>query len=436
MDTPISRWLERAPPGVFGVYATAAAFCTYFCMYAFRKPFAAATYEGTVGVAGIEMETKIAFVISQVFGYAISKFLGIKVVSEMPPARRAFAIAGAIAVAELALLLFAVIPSPYNAFALFLNGLPLGMVWGLVFGFLEGRRTSDALGAGLCASFIVASGAVKTVGKWVLGWGVTEVWMPVTTGALFFLPMLGFVWLLAQVPPPTADDEADRTHRQPMDASARREFFGRFAPGLILLIVAYVLISAYRDFRDNFARELWDALGYEDAPSIMTTAELPVAFGALLAVGLVMLSRSSRRALWVVHGLLALGSVLILGSTVLFQAGALGAAPWMIAVGLGIYVGYVPYNCVLFDRFIPAVGYVGTAGFLIYVSDSFGYAGSVALLLYKNFGHPDLSWREFFEGLSYASGLLSLAMYAGSVLYFRRKIPPAATSTRASTAAP
>ncbi len=57
------------------------------------------------------------------------------------------------------------IPAPWNVAALFLNGLPLGLIWGLVFGFMEGRRTSEVLGAILCASFILSSGVVKSVGK-------------------------------------------------------------------------------------------------------------------------------------------------------------------------------------------------------------------------------------------------------------------------------
>ena len=42
----LTRWLERAPSWLFASWAIAAAFSTYFCMYAFRKPFAAASYEG------------------------------------------------------------------------------------------------------------------------------------------------------------------------------------------------------------------------------------------------------------------------------------------------------------------------------------------------------------------------------------------------------
>ena len=218
----VSSWLQNTSVSVFSAWTMGAAFCTYFCMYAFRKPFAVGTYEGSVDlpVAG-EMDLKIVFIISQVLGYATSKFLGIKIVSEMPPARRALAIVSFIGLAELALLLMAVLPAPYSAFALFLNGLPLGMIWGLVFGFLEGRTVSDLLGAGLCASFIVASGFVKTVGKWLLDAGVSEMWMPFATGLVFTAPLLFFIWMLAQVPPPDADDERLRTKRVPMDSQAR-----------------------------------------------------------------------------------------------------------------------------------------------------------------------------------------------------------------------
>ena len=113
-------------------------------------------------------------------------------------------------------------------------------------------------------------------------------------------------------------------------------------------------------------------------------------------------------------------AVLVGGSTLAYQVGALAPAAWMIAVGLGLYLAYVPFNCVLFDRMIAALGSVATAGFLIYVADASGYAGSVALLLYKNFGQPTVSWLEFFVGFSYATAIATSILYLGSALYFSR----------------
>ena len=65
-------------------------------------------------------------------GYALSKFIGVKAISEIAPVRRALAILGLIALAWLALIAFALLPAPWNVAAMFFNGLPLGMIWGLV----------------------------------------------------------------------------------------------------------------------------------------------------------------------------------------------------------------------------------------------------------------------------------------------------------------
>lgn len=420
--TAVRRWLSGASPAAFTAYATLAAFATYFCMYGFRKGFTAGGYEGHVEVPMLgALDLKSLFVIAQVIGYAASKFLGIKIVSEMTPGRRAQSIVVLIGVSWLALLLFAVLPAPWSAAALIMNGLPLGMIWGLVFGFLEGRTVSDLLGTGLCVSFIVSSGVVKTVGRWVLEAGVPEAWMPVVVGAVFFLPLLLFVGLLAQIPPPSARDEALRTRRVPMGKRARRAFFIAHAPGLVALVALYVVLTAYRDFRDNFAREIWDALGFAGTPAILTTAELPVALGSLVAVGAIVLVRNNRRALLYLHALMFAGAVLIGVSTLAFDAGLIPPAAWMIAVGLGLYVGYVPFNSVLFDRMIAALGSVATAGFLIYVADAFGYLGSVALLLWRSFGEPDLSWLDFFRAMSYVTALVTGVLYVVSAVYFARR---------------
>ncbi|HMN89437.1 MAG TPA: DUF5690 family protein, partial [Saprospiraceae bacterium] len=158
----IQQWLSRSSKPVFITYAIIAAFGTYFCMYAYRKPFTVATYEG---MSFVEVDYKIWLIIVQVVGYMLSKFIGIKIISEMGRRGRLIWLLGLIGIAEGALLLFALIPPPYNIICLFFNGLPLGMIWGIVFSYLEGRTFSEVLGAGLSASFIISSGAVKSVGK-------------------------------------------------------------------------------------------------------------------------------------------------------------------------------------------------------------------------------------------------------------------------------
>jgi len=399
-----------------------ASFSAYFAMYAFRKPFTAASYDSPEGWS-FDLNFKIALVIAQLLGYALSKWIGIKVIAELGRRGRGAAIISLITLSWLALVVFAIAPTPLKIAALFFNGLPLGLIWGLVFSYLEGRRTTEMLGAILCASFILSSGVVKSVGAWtVQAWHVPEYWMPATTGALFF-PLLALsVWGLTLLPPPTADDEHSRMPRAPMGRTARAQFTRQFGGGLALLIAAYVLFTAFRDFRDNFAAELWRAMGRENDAAVFSLSEGPVAAIALAVLGAMMLIRTNRAAFFITHALMIAGAVAIGLSTLAFQAEWIDGLTWMIATGAGLYVCYTPYNAVLFERLIAASRQIGTAGFLIYLADTCGYAGSIALLLFKNFGAAQLDWLPFFINGAYACSVASIALVAGSALYFAPRL--------------
>ena len=414
--------LAKADPIIFTVVAGLAGFCAYFCMYAFRKPFTAATFEIVPGWS-FGLDYKIALVVAQAAGYALSKLIGVKVISEISPARRGVAILALIVVSWLALIAFAVIPAPWNVAALFFNGLPLGMIWGLVFGYMEGRRVSEVLGAILCASFVLSSGVVKSVGAWLMQTvHVSPFWMPAATGAAFFPLLFVSVWILGLLPPPDARDEAERVKRAPMSAAERGDFLKTYAPGVGLLVLAYVLLTALRDFRDNFAAEIWSALGYGKEAGIFTASELPVAIISLVALGAVMVVRDNLRALMVIHGIVFAGFALLGGATLAFQAHLLAPLPWMILAGAGLYMAYIPFNAMLFDRLVAFSGRVATAGFLIYVADASGYVSSVLLLVVRNFVGLKLSWVAFLEDISYVAAVAGLVLIVAAALYFRRAL--------------
>ena len=415
----IQNWLTNTSPALFSLYTSFAAFSTYSCMYAFRKPFAVATFQD-LSFWGIDY--KILLITAQVLGYTLSKFIGIKVVSEMSGKKRGISIVLLISTAALALLGFAITPSPYNIIFLFLNGLPLGMVWGLVFSYLEGRRVTEILGAGLSVSFIFSSGLVKSIGKWLmLDFGVSEFWMPVLTGMIFFLPMLFFVWMLEQVPPPTVKDEESRTKRMPMNKAERWKFFRSFSTGLVLMILVYTLLTAFRDFRDNFASDIWINLGFGDQAMIFTLTEIPVAITVLITMSLVMLIKNNLKAFMTLHLIIMVGIFMIGFGTFAFEQGWINGPVWMTLVGMGLYLGYVPFNSVLFDRLIAVFKYVSNAGFLIYLADAFGYLGSVGILFYKNYFFSELNAARFFIRGGYLMFVISLTLTILSMIYFYRK---------------
>jgi hypothetical protein len=402
----VGLWLGKAHPVAFNLYAVVAAFSAYFCMYAFRKPFAVAEYQGlTFG----PLDLKDALIISQVLGYTLSKYFGVKFCSEIAPHRRALALVLLIAWAETALLALGLLPPRFGVVAIFLNGLPLGAVWGLVFGFLEGRRTTDLLGAGLSCSYIVASGAVKSVGQLWLTAGVPERWMPFVTGLTFLVPFLVSVWLLDRIPPPGTEDEIERMKRTRMYSKQRWSFLGRYLWGLLPLLLLYFFLTAHRDFRDNYAKEMWGEFGLGDSAAVYAAPEVIIALCVLGGLAMLSLVRNNRRA-----------AAMIGLSTVAFEAGALGPAAWMTLVGLGMYLAYVPFGSILFDRLIALLGVEATSVFTIYLADAIGYTGSVGIVLYKHFGQAGISKLDFFVGFNYFTSALCLVCFVFSWLYFDR----------------
>ena len=75
VEHPITQWLRNTNAFWFSLYTSIAAFCLYTCVFAFRKAFTAATFEGIV-YWGISY--KVWLVTLQVIGYALSKFIGIR----------------------------------------------------------------------------------------------------------------------------------------------------------------------------------------------------------------------------------------------------------------------------------------------------------------------------------------------------------------------
>ncbi len=415
----VTKWLKQTNGFWFALYATVMAFCLYTCVYAFRKTFSVATFEG-LAYAGISY--KVWLVTFQVVGYALSKFVGIRVISELKASSRGIGILLMIIIAGISWLFFAIVPPPYNIVFLFTNGFPLGLVWGMIFGYMEGRRYTEVLGAGLSVSFIFSAGLAKSAGGFIMrDWGVSEMWMPFVTSCVFLVPLLIFLWFLDKLPPPSALDEALRTRREPMHFRGRMNFVKSFWPGIVLFTLTYMLLTTFREFRDNFAAEVWKSLGYGDSPEIFTTTEIPVSIAVLGVMGSLMLIKNNQKALMINHLIIFAGMVLIGISTFLFQQELISPPLWMILIGTGLYLGYVPFNSIFFDRLLAAFRYVGTVGFLIYVADAFGYLGSIGVLFFKEFGYAQLSWLEFFFSAGYFISVVGSILIAGSMFYFHWK---------------
>lgn len=407
-----------AQPMISPAWAIIAAFGAYFSVYGLRKPFTSATY---IDLHILGFNAKSVFVISQVFGYTISKFRGISLVSSIESDRRISTLLALAVFSEAALVFFGMAPNSLKPLCLFLNGLPIGMTFGLILRFLEGRRTTELLTSGLCASFILADGITKTVGSRLLEEGVTPFWMPAAAGGVFLIPFCLFVWMLSIIPVPGSLDISYRSERPAMSYQDRLDLFRRFAPGLSLVIAVYLLLTILRSLRADFATEIWSGLGYRIQPSLFAYSEMVVAFTVLIISASLFVVKENRRGFFLGLALSLAGFIVIFGASAAAGQHLLSGFEFMVLTGIGLYLPYVAVHTSLFERWLALTREKGNIGYLLYLADSVGYLGYVAVVLLQ----PVLKMRSnMFVSFLQLSAIFSIASVALLVIawaYFARR---------------
>jgi hypothetical protein len=181
------------------------------------------------------------------------------------------------------------------------------------------------------------------------------------------------------------------------------------------------MLTIIRDYRSNFASNIWNEVGKGKDSSVYTKTEIPASILVLVVMSLLIYIKTNFRAFLINHYLIVLGFIFSLGSTLLYTYGFISPFWWMTVTGIGLYMGYVPFNCMLFERMIAAFRQVSTAGFIIYVADSFGYLGSDVILLVKNFGNNNVSWSDFFVKMIMIISVIGIVLTVFSASWFSRK---------------
>ena len=406
------------PDWLFVLWAGGTALLSYSLVYALRKPFTAAEFDG-LQVAG--MDYKIVVSIIQLIGYVCAKMLGIKYISELKPEGRLKFIVGSAALSEVSLVAFGLLPAPYNIFALFFNGLSLGCMWGVIFCFLEGRRTTDILASIMGVSMALSSGVAKSLGLYALNdLGVSEFWMPALVGAVAF-PLLCFMgWMMTKFPAPTAADIAARTKRVTLDGRQRWQLFVKFMPLLIMLFGANLLLTVQRDIKEYFIVCIIDvsqvsSWAFAHLDSIATLVQLGV-FALLSAVG----NHLRALCLILIMSAIGMGTIAFLGA----EAGSLNmpVTAWLFLQTLCIDIAYLSFQTIFFERFIACFKVQGNVGFFIITIDFIGYLGTLCLLLFKEFQAPHIDWTSFYNGMSVYIGVACCLAFAGSIIYMINKV--------------
>jgi hypothetical protein len=379
-------------------------------VYALRKPFTAATFDDVM-IWGYSFKSIIT--IAQVVGYVISKFAGIKIISELNHAHRLRFIAGAAVLAAVSLLFFGLLPMHFKIAAMFVNGLALGCMWGVIFTFLEGRRVTDMLASILGISIVISSGMAKSIGLFVMNqFHVSEFWMPALIGALACPLVAALGWSLAKLPEPNKEDVALRVQRVTLNGSRRIAIYRQYAVLLTLLLAGNLFLTVLRDIKEDFLVNIFDMSGQSDW--LFAKIDSIVTLIILLLFGMMIFVRNNKSALLI----LLTGAILTSSAMAFISANyyTLNLSPlvWLFIMSLSLYIPYLAFQTIFFDRFIASYKISGNVGFFIARVDSIGYAGTVVVLLLKEFVQPQVSWLDVFNQMGFAVGTFCAVVFAAS----------------------
>jgi hypothetical protein len=245
--------------------------------------------------------------------------------------------------------------------------------------------------------------------------------MPAVTGGVFLLPFAVAVFLLDRLPPPSAADVAQRSARTVMAGRQRRAFVAHFGIGFAALLLAYFLLTAFRDFRDHYGIELLTALDLGEKKGLFVRTELWALFAVIVTLGFLSLIVDHRRALLLVYGVVGAGFAVIGLATAAFEAGWLSGFWWMAAVGVGVYLAFVPVGAVLFERMMAASRFTGTSAFAIQLADGFGYTGSVLVQILRDVAFAGHNRLAFFLPFAYVVSAAGVALTSVSAVVVLRR---------------
>jgi len=405
MEHPLIKRVQKVNNILFILWGGGSVLFVYFLVYMLRKAFTAATFEG-YELWG--MDFKIIISISQILGYLLAKFYGVKIISELKRNNRLPAIILSAAGAEFSLILFGLIPFPYNFFCLFLNGLSLGCMWGFLFAYIEGRRFTDILASLLGISIVISSGAAKSFGLFLLDLEVNPFWMPALIGGIA-LPLLTVIaFLLNRLPEPTSQDKHERSERVPLSGKQRIALFKKYAPLLIPLLTVNILYTVLRDIKEDFLVNIVNHTSINLTPFLFVRIDSVVAILLLLILGAMIKVNNNEKAMFILLSIMMTGSLLILLTSVFFNSLMEMPIVWLFLQSMGIYSAYLAFQTIFFDRFIANFQIFGNVGFFIYLADFLGYLASCIFLFVKSFLPFEINWLDYYNLLAISISIISV----------------------------
>lgn len=355
-------------------------------MYAIRKSFSGFIYD--YYLLGINIKSWM--IISQLLGYTISKFIGIKLVGGLNRDRRQIQLLILLGTALLPLFAMTFLPIWTWPILMFFNGIPLGIVWGIVFSYVEGRNLTELIGSILACTFVFSSGFVKYITIYIYQkFHFSELKSICIVSLTAFILAGLFSYLLRYIPNPDAEEIIRNSERKPLNKEERKALIQQNLYILVPAISIYAIFTFLRDFRDNFTSEILNSSGKLD-PSKIANYETTVTVFLIFTIPLISRIKKHFYAILCTFIICAIGGIVCLLVSLLYFQYLIGIDLLFILSGASLYLGYILINISLMDRVIGYNQKAANAGFLMYTADASGYMVSIVLMSVSLFSTVNL----------------------------------------------
>jgi len=154
---------------------------------------------------------------------------------------------------------------------------------------------------------------------------------------------------------------------------------------------------------------------------MLVFTELPIAFLVIIIIGSMIFIKNNKQAFFINFLLVFIGGILLLLSTLLFYNQLMSPTYWMIIVGFSMYLPYIAFHALFFERWIAYFKIKSNIGFLMYVADAAGYLGSTLVLLFKNFNSIQYSWVSFFTFSALITSIFIIILSIANFIYFKKQ---------------
>ena len=243
--------------------------------------------------------------------------------------------------------------------------------------------------------------------------------MPALIGgiALPILALLGYS--LNRLPQPTAEDIAMESKRETLNGKQRWDIFKNFMPFLTLLFIANVVLTILRDIKEDFLVKIIDVSQYSSW--MFAQVDSVVTIIILVIFGLMVFVRSNLKALSILLGLIIISMVVMAVVSFGYEQLQLNAIVWLFIQSLCLYLAFLTFQTIFFDRFIACFKIRGNVGFFIAMNDFLGYTGTVIVLAVKEFFSPDINWTAFYNLMAGYVGVICFVAFVCSFIYLHQR---------------